>query len=150
MTLQIGRLLAAWVVLGLMHPAVAAETSPVGTWRTFDDNGHESGAVVIYERHGLLYGDVKAIADPAKADKPCRLCTDDRKDQQVLGMQVIRDVKPDGAQWDGGSILDPESGRVYRVKMHVEDGGAKLVLRGFFGISLFGRTQTWVRGTPAG
>jgi uncharacterized protein (DUF2147 family) len=126
--------------------AMAASPSPVGTWRTFDDlDGTESGLVIIIDRGGMLYGDITRINDPVKAKALCALCTGDRKDKPVLGMEVIRGMKPDGNGWDGGTIVDPKTGKVYRLKMHLEDGGQKLVVRGFIGISLFGRSQTWLR-----
>lgn len=141
-------LLAVTAVAFALTPLASshgADLSPVGTWRTFNDVGRETGAVTISEDGGVLSGSIAAIDDPAKAGATCRKCTDDRKDKPVLGMQIIRGVRADGDQWDGGEILDPENGKVYRVKMHMADGGAKLVLRGFIGVSLFGRSQTWVR-----
>ncbi len=139
------RLLPAVILMMAMRTALAAAPSPVGTWRTFNDAGVETGAVTIQDDGGVLSGRVSAIRDPAKAKGLCQNCPGDRKDQPALGLQIIRGVTPDGPQWGGGEILDPETGRVYRVKMRVEDGGTKLVLRGFIGISLFGRSQTWVR-----
>ena len=137
--------LPAIVLLGLLQAAAAADPSPVGTWRTFDDQGRETGAVTIRDDAGVLTGTVAAILDPAKAGGLCQNCPGDRKDRPALGLQVIRGVTRDGAQWGGGEILDPETGKTYRVKLRLEDGGAKLVLRGFIGISLFGRSQTWLR-----
>jgi uncharacterized protein (DUF2147 family) len=136
-------LLAVLIAAPLAH---AAPDTPVGTWRTYDDaDGKESGAVTIFERDGMLYGNVTAITDPAKAAAVCSKCTGDRKDQKVLGLQILRGMKRDGNEWDGGEILDPKNGETYRCTMHVEDGGQKLLVRGYLGISLFGRTQTWLR-----
>ena len=141
--LAAGLLLAtAWLPL-----AHAAGPSPVGTWRTFDDTegGKESGAVTIFDNGGQLYGNVSDITDPAKANATCTACTDDRKDKPVMGLQILRGMKPDGDEWDGGQILDPKNGKVYKCSMHLEDNGQKLLVRGYIGISLLGRTQTWVR-----
>ena len=136
-------LVAALLAPGL---AYAAAPSPVGTWRTFDDaDGKESGAVTIFESGGALYGSVAAINDPAKADATCVDCTDDRKGKPVMGLQIMRGLKPDGNEWDGGEILDPKNGKVYRCSLRLEDGGQKLLVRGYIGISLLGRTQTWLR-----
>ncbi len=141
------RLVLAALLLFISPLAMAtAAPSPVGTWRTFDDlDGKESGTVIITERGGLLYGNIVRIADVTKVDAICALCTGDRKNQKVLGMEVIRDVKPDGNHWDGGTIVDPKTGKIYKLTMRLEDGGQKLVVRGFIGISLFGRSQTWLR-----
>ncbi len=72
-------------------------------------------------------------------------CTDDRKDKPVQGLQIIRGMQPDGDAWTGGTILDPETGTIYRCSMHLADGGRTLVVRGYIGISLLGRSQTWIR-----
>jgi uncharacterized protein (DUF2147 family) len=50
-----------------------------------------------------------------------------------------------GDEYQGGEILDPENGKVYRVKMNLQDRGRTLHVRGFIGFSLFGRTQIWIR-----
>ena len=137
-------LLVATAWLPLAH---AAGPTPVGTWRTFDDaeGGKESGAVTIFDSGGTLYGNVSAIDDPTKANATCVDCTDDRKDKPVMGMQILRGMKPDGNVWDGGQILDPKNGKIYKCTMHLEDNGQKLLVRGYIGISLIGRTQTWLR-----
>lgn len=142
-----GRLAAAaLLLLAGSFAATAQPASPVGTWRTFSDRtGQESGQVQIWDQAGLLYGRIVGIRDPAKRDVVCDKCTDDRRGQKVMGMQIIRGMKPDGTQWDGGEILDPETGSTYRCLMRLADGGRKLIVRGFIGISLFGRSQTWLR-----
>ncbi len=138
---------AALLLLAGSFAAVAQPSaSPVGTWRTFSDRtGQESGQVQIWDQGGQLYGRIVGIRDAAKRDAVCDKCTDDRRGQKVMGMQIIRGMKPDGAQWDGGEILDPENGSTYRCTMRLADGGRKLIVRGFIGISLFGRSQTWLR-----
>jgi uncharacterized protein (DUF2147 family) len=142
--MKISFLLVAALVCAVL-PARAAGLSPVGIWRTFDDDGRETGRVQIVERDHLLYGTIAAIADPAKAKAVCRDCTDERRNQPVLGMEFLRGLHEDGDVWNDGTVLDPQNGRVYRCKMHLEAGGQKLVVRGFVGMSLFGRSQTWVR-----
>lgn len=120
--------------------------SPVGTWQTVDDHtGKPAGTVRIFEVQGRLYGDIVRILDPAKAGAVCVSCTDDRKDKPVMGLQIIRGLAWNGSEWSGGTILDPQTGTAYRCSMHLTDGGRKLIVRGFVGISLFGRSQTWVR-----
>jgi uncharacterized protein (DUF2147 family) len=119
--------------------------SPVGVWRTFDDSGRETGRVEITDQHGTLSGRIVGIIDAAKARGTCFKCSDDRKDQPAMGLQIIRGMHADGDRWDGGTVLDPENGRAYDATMRLADGGGRLVLRGYIGISLFGRTQTWER-----
>jgi uncharacterized protein (DUF2147 family) len=129
--------------------AEAAGQSPAGNWRTFDDQtGKERGMVRIQDVGGVLTGSVVSTVDPAEANHVCDKCDDDRHGQKLIGLQIIRGMRPDGDGWSGGRVLDPETGGIYRGKMHLEDGGQKLVLRGYLGISLFGRSQTWIRASP--
>lgn len=138
--------MATLLVLGGATASAAPPASPVGVWRTFSDkDGHESGRVDIVERDGLLYGRVTAILDAAKRDGVCEKCTDDRRGQKVLGMEILRRLKPDGDHWDGGEILDPEAGSTYRCTLRLENGGQTLVVRGYLGMAMFGRTQRWQR-----
>ncbi|MEA3117935.1 MAG: hypothetical protein QOI13_1205 [Paraburkholderia sp.] len=127
--------------------ADAADT-PVGVWQTIDDHTHQPKALVQITRQddGTLNGKViKGLNPNDSPDRRCTQCTDERKDQKILGMTIIKGMKKDGDAWDGGKILDPEQGRVYRCQMHLEDGGQKLVVRGYIGVSLLGRSQTWIR-----
>ena len=120
--------------------------TPVGLWQTYDDHtGQPRGIVRIFEQQGRLYGDIQRVLDTDKPGAVCLKCTDDRKGKPVEGMQIIRGLAPDGNGWSGGTILDPETGTSYRCSIHLADGGRKLVLRGYVGISLFGRNQTWLR-----
>ncbi|CAB3771311.1 DUF2147 domain-containing protein [Paraburkholderia solisilvae] len=126
--------------------AFAQSDSPVGTWQTIDDHTHQPKAIVeiTQDDNGTLTGKViKGINE--EPGRRCTACTDARKDQPVIGMTIINDMKKDGDVWDGGQILDPGNGKVYRCKMHTEDGGQKLIVRGYIGVSLLGRSQTWIR-----
>jgi uncharacterized protein (DUF2147 family) len=128
-------------------PSSAAESSsPVGEWKTFDDKTGKARAIVrIYEQDGKLFGKIERSLMPGAEGRVCTACTDDRKGQPMLGLIIIRDMKRTDDGYAGGDILDPDNGSVYRCKFHLEENGAKLVLRGFIGISLLGRTQTWER-----
>ena len=121
-------------------------SSPVGRWQTVDDKtGKPSGIVRIYEQNGTLYGNIEKVFDPARAALNCVACTDDRKGKPLIGLNIIRGLKRDGDAWDGGTVIDPETGSVYKSSARLDDGGRKLVLRGYLGISLLGRSQTWMR-----
>ncbi len=121
-------------------------TSPVGLWKTFDDKTGEARAMVrIYDQGGELFGRIETTFRPGGEQRVCVPCTDERKDKPIVGLVIIRHMKLDGDQYDDGDILDPESGRVYRCKMHVDADGTRLMLRGYLGISLLGRSQTWER-----
>ena len=83
-----------------------------------------------------------------KPDAKCDKCTGERKDQPILGLPIIRNVKAnadDATLWDGGEILDPNNGKTYKVRLKPADGGKKLEVRGYIGAPLLGRTQTWIR-----
>lgn len=143
---RIGILLALLVLVPAAIAQMPAVPSPVGLWATVDDHTGKVRAVVrVFEAQGRLYGDVVRVLEPGRAGAVCQNCAGDRKDKPVLGLQIIRGLQPDGNQWDGGTILDPENGDIYRCSMRLADGGRKLVVRGYLGLSLFGRSQTWVR-----
>ena len=124
-----------------------AQSTPVGLWRSFDDKTGEAKAEVrIAETAGVLSGKIeKRLLKTAKPEDVCGKCSDERKDQPLLGLEIIRGAKKAADQdvWEGGKILDPENGRNYTLKMTPIEDGKKLDVRGSFGP--FGRTQTWVR-----
>ena len=127
---------------------VMAQATPVGLWKTIDDETKtEKSLVRITETGGVLSGRVEKIADPTKQDSTCDKCTDERKDKPVVGMLILRNAKPDADKsiWEGGEILDPNNGKVYKLRLSLADGGKKLDVRGFIGFALLGRTQTWLR-----
>ena len=138
---------AAVLVLVVWSGAVAAQSTPVGLWRTVDDaNGKAKALVRIVETAGALSGRIEHLFDPdPNWNGRCDRCRDDRKDQPVLGMTIIEGVKKnaDEAWWDGGTILDPNNGKTYRTRLKPVDGGKKLEMRGYIGP--FYRTQTWIR-----
>ena len=127
--------------------AVLAQATPVGLWKTIDDDGKtEKSLVRIAETGAAVSGKVETIFDAAKAKELCEKCTDERKDQPVAGMTIIRGAKKgDDGVWAGGDILDPNNGKVYKLHLKPVDGGKKLEVRGYVGMPLLGRTQTWVR-----
>jgi uncharacterized protein (DUF2147 family) len=134
-----------------LAPVLAlAQMSPAGLWKTIDDEtGQEKSLVRITDTSGTFSGTVeKSLVNDPKTSKVCDLCTDDRKGQVIVGMEIIRgvtrNVKDDGL-WDGGEILDPQKGKTYRVRLTPKEGGAKLEVRGYVGMPLLGRTQTWIR-----
>jgi uncharacterized protein (DUF2147 family) len=128
--------------------AFAQAATPAGTWQTIDDQTGKPKAIIQIsdDGSGQLSGKVlRGIGENDHPERRCTACTDDRKDQLIKGMTIITGMRQDGDAWDGGQILDPESGKLYKCKMKLEDGGQKLVVRGYIGVSLLGRSQTWVR-----
>lgn len=149
---MMGARLAASIValtraLLALAPVMAADhASPAGLWRTYDDRtGRQRGVVRIWEQNGVFYGRIEGTYDPNDAHKVCDKCRDDRRGKPIIGLDIIRGMKADGEEWDGGEILDPENGQTYRCIMRLKDGGNKLVVRGYVGFSLVGRSQIWQR-----
>ncbi len=134
------------VIAGAAH----AQNTPVGVWKTVDDATKKEKSVIrVTESGGVMTGKLEKLLDPATPpDAVCKECTDERKDKPLVGMTIIRNVKQsegDKTLWDGGDILDPNNGKVYKVRMKPVDGGARLEVRGYIGAPLLGRTQTWTR-----
>jgi uncharacterized protein (DUF2147 family) len=126
----------------------AAETSPAGLWKTIDDrSGQAKGLIRIREIAGKFEGKIDKIF-PKPGDDPaprCEKCEGSLHNQPVLGLTFLWGFTKQGDEYQGGEILDPESGKIYRAKMKLVEGGKKLEVRGFIGFSLFGRSQTWLR-----
>jgi uncharacterized protein (DUF2147 family) len=138
----------AALMLALLAGAACAQASPVGVWKTIDDDGKtEKSLVRISEAGGQLSGRVETVFDAAKQDSVCDKCSDERKDKRIVGLTILRNVSKqvDDDYWAGGEILDPNNGKVYKVRLKPVDGGKKLEVRGYIGMPLLGRTQTWVR-----
>ncbi|SOZ36051.1 DUF2147 domain-containing protein [Cupriavidus neocaledonicus] len=132
----------------LASAAALAQATPSGTWKTIDDNtGKPRGLVEITEKNGVYSGRLlKSFVDGDGKPRVCDKCTDARKDQPLIGMTILSGLRKTGDnEWSGGEILDPENGKVYKSKMSLTEDGNKLNVRGFIGISLIGRTQTWER-----
>jgi uncharacterized protein (DUF2147 family) len=136
------------MVFLLPQLVLAQASTPVGLWKTIDDaTGKERSYVRIVEVNGELQGKVEKLFD-FPGDDPehlCDKCKGDRKDQPVIGMTILWGLKDEGKVWKGGEILDPDNGKTYRCKMTVSKNGQELDVRGYIGISLIGRTQTWLR-----
>ncbi len=134
--------------LAAAAPARAEDTTPVGKWKTIDDKtGKPKSIVAIWEEGGKLYGKVDKLLDP-KPDDPnpvCKKCDGELKDKPILGMRILWDLAKSGDTWSGGRIMDPDNGKTYRCNVTLSDGGKKLLVRGFIGMALLGRTQTWLR-----
>ncbi len=128
---------------GLASPP---QPSPVGRWKTSDDKtGKVKSIVAIHEQNGRLDGTIEALFDPPVPHPTCYVCSGAKKDQPLVGLQVLWGFHADGSDWEGGQVLDPETGKIYRASLAVEDGGRKLRLHGYIGIPLLGRTEYWLR-----
>jgi len=148
---SLGILAVTILAIAMLHGVLASAAeagSPIGLWKTVDDkNGNARAIVRIYEQGGKLFGRIEKSFTPGAENRVCDVCTDERKDQPIIGLVIIRNLQSKDGEYSGGDILDPDTGTVYRCKLHLDQDGSHLIVRGYIGISLLGRSQTWQRQT---
>lgn len=130
----------------------ADNTSPVGYWKTIDDVTGKPKAILHIQlsNQNTLFGRIiKIFPSPGKdQNEVCTACQGYRHNQRIVGMIVLENLKQNEEslkQWDQGTILDPLNGKTYRSTITLSDDGMQLKVRGYIGIPLFGRSQTWLR-----
>jgi uncharacterized protein (DUF2147 family) len=139
-------LLAVLAILGLASGGWAAEPPEVGLWQTLSDvTGKPEGFIRIRQVGDELRGVIERGMPSDDPNELCTKCPGERKDQRKIGMTIMTGLHRQDDHWSGGEILDPDNGRIYRCRIRAVDSGRKLEVRGYIGISLLGRTQTWVR-----
>ncbi|HVG77267.1 MAG TPA: DUF2147 domain-containing protein [Patescibacteria group bacterium] len=142
------RLVIAVLVNALVGVApVLAADSPVGKWNTVDEKtGKVVSQVELYDQGGKLFGKITGLTEPNNAQgkpKICTKCQGDDKDKPIVGLVILKDLSASGDRYKGGTIMDPEDGKIYKAEVWPEDGNLKV--RGYLGI--FYRTQTWQKGS---
>ena len=115
-----------------------------GQWETYDDKTQEKKAVIeIYKSNNIYFAKiVKSFI--GKKNATCEKCIGTKKDKPIIGLVVIENIKKNEDEFDGGSILDPETGETYKCYLKLINTN-KLEVRGYIGFSIFGRTQYWLR-----
>ena len=144
------RLLAALVALLLLSSLATGAgapglDTPVGLWEPLDGSGKPEGLIRIFEAGGLYYGEIEPSSPGDDRNARCTRCTGKRHDQPIIGLVIMRHLKPENGEYVDGDILDPNTGHVYDCTLRLTDGGRRLLMRGFLGISLLGRSQIWRR-----
>ena len=126
---------------------LAQDASPVGLWKTIDDHtGKPEALIRITENNGELRGKIeKLFLDIGEKNPKCDKCEGAQKDQPIIGMTILSGMKQEGTEYGDGQILDPANGKVYKSRMSLADNGRKLNVRGYIGMPMMGRTQTWLR-----
>jgi uncharacterized protein (DUF2147 family) len=136
------------IALRPVAPAYAQEPSAAGAWKQIDDKTGRLRSIITISESGGVYGGVISKVFPREGEKPmplCIKCTGALANTPIIGMPLLSGLKRNGLSYTGGSIVDPETGTVYSVKMELSPDGQTLAVRGFVGVSLLGRTQKWER-----
>jgi len=134
------------IIITLLLISISASSQTIfGKWNSFDEETNEIESVIeVYKKDGKAYAKIIAITDPERQSATCFKCKGKRKDQPILGMDILSGLKEKGDEWSGGKILDPKNGKEYKCYIKLLDENT-LKLRGYIGISLLGRTAIWKR-----
>ncbi len=132
----------------ISSPAWGQDSTPIGLWKSIDDvTGKPTALIRVTEIEGEFKGKIeKVFPEPGESANPiCEDCEGELKNQPVVGMTILRGMHRDGADYTGGQILDPDNGKIYRSTMKLLESGNKLIIHGYVGIPLLGRSQVWLR-----
>jgi uncharacterized protein (DUF2147 family) len=133
--------------------AAQVPTTPAGTWQQYDDKKGDLRSIVRIDiSGGELTGTI--VETFARAGEPphttCDKCPGEFKDRPIVGLRFLWGLRGSGREWGGGRVLDPEEGKIYKVKLELSEDGRTLDVRGYIGFALLGRTQRWKRAEPSG
>ncbi|GFD76109.1 MULTISPECIES: DUF2147 domain-containing protein [Tenacibaculum] len=116
-----------------------------GKWENRDEETNKVDSVIeVYKKDGKAYAKIIEITDKNRQEAVCDKCSGKRKNNPILGMNILTGLKKDGDEWSGGKILDPKNGKEYKCYIKLENDN-KLKIRGYIGFAAFGRTAYWYR-----
>jgi uncharacterized protein (DUF2147 family) len=138
---------AAVICSLLVFQAGAGLPTAEGVWKQVGENGEIGALVSISEEDGVYVGRLSRLfLEPGEDPNPiCTKCPGEKRNQPILGLVFIEGMKRSGLDYEGGTILDPETGNIYKASMSLDPGGAELTVRGYIGLPVFGRSQVWIR-----
>lgn len=134
------------ITIVLLFSNFGQSQSVFGKWKTIDDRtGNPKGIINIYEKDGMMYGQIDKVVEPGKENSLCVKCDGDLKDKPVVGMTIIKAGKKNNDnEWKGKFLFDPEQAMTFRFKIWVNpDNSNELKVRGY--LAFLYRTQTWIR-----
>ena len=141
------RIALALGLLGLTALANAADPLNGTVWKTIDDKTKQPKAIVKFteQKNGTLSASIQKVLTPGE-EQACKKCEGPYHNKSLKGLKIVHGLKNvGGTSYEEGTILDPASGKTYKLKGELANGGKTLELRGFIGVSVLGRNQTWVR-----
>jgi len=138
-------MVAACVLIAVQ--ASAAIPTAAGIWKQTDENGKVGALITISQEGDAFVGRLSQLfPDPGDDPNPiCRKCPGDKQNQPLLGLVLIEGMKRSGLEYEGGTILDPDTGTIYKASMSLDPAGTQLTVRGYIGLSIFGQSQIWTR-----
>lgn len=115
-----------------------------GKWRTIDDDTKEPKSVVeVYKKGEQVYGKIINILNSKKENAVCKECSGDLRNRPILGMTILENMKKDGDVYEGGTILNPSTGKIYKCRLKLTENPNILEVRGY--VAMFYKTQYWER-----
>jgi uncharacterized protein (DUF2147 family) len=140
---------ALWIAAAVSAPtAQGQEPTAAGLWERVDASGRPAAWFRISDCGGVYEGQiVKIFPKPGEDPLPlrCAKCQGEQKDAPLVGLAIIKGMQRKGRAYENGTILDPRDGSVYSVRMELSPDGNQLTVRGYLGISLLGKSETWKR-----
>ena len=133
------------LLFGCLVMTLSAYTqgSVYGVWQAIDDaDGQATSHIEVYEQEGKVHGKIVKLLEES-GEILCENCKGNKKDQPILGMEIMWGMEKKGEVWKGGKIMDPEVGKQYKCRLKLD--GDVLEVRGYIGIPTLGRTQKWYR-----